>query len=257
MSAGYLLPSSLAEAVALAGPPILAGGTLALPEAARRGAAAVLDLTSIAELRRIDADSRRVRIGAGVAWASLADHPALAGGLLAEVAAGVGTPALRRRATFVGNLCSGLPGADGPPAALALDATAEIVSSRGTRTVPLPALLAGEPAPDEIVVAVVVRRGRRRHRWQRVAGRAAMAPAVVSLAVVESDHGWAVAVGGACPAVRRPAAEERTGDAAAFADAIVADLVLYDTPSAPAPWRAHVLGVLARRAHESLAATAS
>jgi carbon-monoxide dehydrogenase medium subunit len=57
--------------------------------------------------------------------------------ILAQAAAKVGSTAIRNLGTIGGNLCHNEPGADLPPALLALNASVELRSRKGTRKVPL------------------------------------------------------------------------------------------------------------------------
>src|SRR5258705_3442615 len=60
-----------------------------------------------------------------------------AASVLAQGASKVGSTAIRNLGTIGGNLCHNEPGADLPPALLALNATVELRSRKGTRKVPL------------------------------------------------------------------------------------------------------------------------
>ena len=57
--------------------------------------------------------------------------------ILAQGASKVGSTAIRNLGTIGGNLCHNEPGADLPPALLALNASVELRSRQGTRQIPL------------------------------------------------------------------------------------------------------------------------
>jgi CO/xanthine dehydrogenase FAD-binding subunit len=149
----FLRPARLGEAlVALAsggpsGAPwvIVAGATDHYP--ARVGRAPiedVLDVTSIARLRGIEAVDGGWRIGALATWTDLveADLPPLFDGLKAAALA-VGGLQIQARATVVGNVCNASPAADGMPNLLALDAQVELMARGGARIVPIGEFVTG------------------------------------------------------------------------------------------------------------------
>ena len=80
--------------------------------------------------------------------------------VLAQAASKVGSTAIRNLGTLGGNLCHNEPGADLPPALLALDASVELRSHKGTRKVPLTEFFRGyfetAVAPDEILCRVEI-----------------------------------------------------------------------------------------------------
>lgn len=86
---------------------------------------------NVAELRRIDEHSDGVTIGAAVTMAELAGSPLIKGRYtaLADAAYSVGGVQIRNAATVGGNVCNASPGADTPPALLALGAVADIADA--------------------------------------------------------------------------------------------------------------------------------
>lgn len=108
-----LRPRSIAEAVAARASAgeirFLAGGTDLLP-ALRRGlmqANTLIDLSDVAELRGITADSQGVRIGAGATIEELAAHPLMLHDYpaVAVAALAIAGPTHRAVGTVGGNLC--------------------------------------------------------------------------------------------------------------------------------------------------------
>lgn len=166
---GYLRPRSIEEAVsALAARPwtVLAGGTDHYP--ARVGPRAdedIVDISALADLRGVRADDGGWRIGALTTWSEVAraDLPPLFDGLKLA-AREVGGAQIQNRGTVGGNLCNASPAADGVPPLLTLDATVELASLRGTRTLPLADFVLGNRRTarraDELMTAIVVPRPR-------------------------------------------------------------------------------------------------
>jgi carbon-monoxide dehydrogenase medium subunit len=139
----YVAPRTIADAcraLEADGAQCLAGGQ-SLVAMMNLGLATPERLVS---LRRIDAlrgiataDDGAVRIGAMTTHTELAalhDGPPAAR-LLAQAARVVAYPAVRNRGTIGGSVALADPAADYPVALVALDATIEIVSTRGRRTV--------------------------------------------------------------------------------------------------------------------------
>jgi CO/xanthine dehydrogenase FAD-binding subunit len=161
----YLRPADLREALAAlaAGPRvILAGGTDYYP--ARVGQPLddhVLDITALPALRQIADEGARWRIPALCTWTDLleAPLPPLFDGLR-QAAREVGGEQIQNAGTICGNLCNASPAADGTPNLLALDAVAELASTRETRRLPIAAFVTGNRAiarrPDEMVTALLV-----------------------------------------------------------------------------------------------------
>jgi len=123
---------------------------------------ALLDLSGIAELRRIEEEAGRVIIGAAVTYTDLIRSPLVNRDLpsLAEAARLVGAPAVQNVGTLGGNLVNASPGADAVPPLMALDATVRIASNRGTREVPVDMFYLDyrscDLEPDELVTSVAV-----------------------------------------------------------------------------------------------------
>jgi len=99
----------------------------------------LLDLEPLGELRGLQARANGVSIGAMTTFFDLlySSDVQNAAPILAQAAAKVGSTAIRNLGTIGGNLCHNEPGADLPPALLALNASVELCSRKGTRKVPL------------------------------------------------------------------------------------------------------------------------
>src|SRR5919198_1110411 len=118
---------------------------------------AILDLTRIPELTEWGPEDGRLRVGSGVTYtlliAELGDR--LPG--LAIASRTVGSPQIRNRGTVGGNLGTSSPAGDGLPPLFASDALVEVVSVRGTRTLPVGEFVTGPKRNalegDELIAA--------------------------------------------------------------------------------------------------------
>jgi carbon-monoxide dehydrogenase medium subunit len=158
----YHKPGSVPEAAALfaSGSEIrpLAGGMSLLPTMKQRLSApsAVIDLSGIPALKGISVGADTITIGAMTRHADVARSPEVLKALpaLAQLAGGIGDPAVRNRGTIGGSLANNDPNADYPAAALALGAT--IVTS--TREIAADQFFRGmfetALAPGELITAV-------------------------------------------------------------------------------------------------------
>ena len=162
----YKLPETLPELLVLraASPSaqLVAGGTdvgLWVTKQHRQFTQ-VLDLTRVAELRRIDRTPTHLTIGAAVTLADalaalVADRPQLA--TFATRFAGL---PVRNSGTLGGNIANGSPIGDSMPLLMALNSTVILASVRGERELPLEQLYTGYRttvmAPDEVLAWIRV-----------------------------------------------------------------------------------------------------
>jgi CO/xanthine dehydrogenase FAD-binding subunit len=160
-----LRPKSLDEATAFLTQEravVMAGGTDLYPSwVDRPQPERILDVTAISGLRGIAREADRWRIGGAATWTDIARAglpPAFAA--LQAAAREVGSIQIQNRATIAGNLCNASPAADSVPPLLALDASVELASASGTRTLPLADFIKGnrrtEKRPDELLTAILV-----------------------------------------------------------------------------------------------------
>lgn len=163
----YMTPGSLEEAVrafaaASGAARILAGGTDLLVQM-RNGVVkpgTIIDIKKIAEMTAIDElPDGRIRIGAAVPGAVLAEHPRFGKawpGVLEAINL-IGSKQVQGRASPGGNLCNGSPAGDSVPAMVAAGAVVTVQGPGGRRDMPVEAIPAGPGrtnlAPGEIVVA--------------------------------------------------------------------------------------------------------
>jgi aerobic carbon-monoxide dehydrogenase medium subunit len=127
----YHRPQSLADAAKLLGSnpeaKVLAGGHTLLPTMKLRLASpkAIVDLSRIAELRGIEKKGNTLVIGAMTPHAEVAASSVVRGAIagLCELAHAIGDPHVRNRGTIGGSVANNDPAADYPGAVLALNAT--------------------------------------------------------------------------------------------------------------------------------------
>jgi xanthine dehydrogenase FAD-binding subunit len=166
----YITPGSLAEAFATIATRrgryrVVAGATDTLPWA-REGRAGdvhiptLIDVTKIPELRELSIGDKRVRLGAATPIQRFLDNTALARALpcMPRCAVWFADDQIRALATIGGNIINASPAADATPCLIAHDATVEIASAHGKRTMPLQDFVTGPNktalADGELLVAI-------------------------------------------------------------------------------------------------------
>ncbi len=142
----FFKPQNLIEALAIYNNNpqaiIIAGGTDVLIKL-RDGQFSGADLISIGHLEPLKMisqdDNGDIIIGALASFDALSQNPLIRQNLsiLAEAAATVGGPQIRRAGTIGGNLCNGAPSADTAASLYALEAVLEIASKQGNRLLPI------------------------------------------------------------------------------------------------------------------------
>jgi CO/xanthine dehydrogenase FAD-binding subunit len=192
------LPEAL-ELMAAGGYRPLAGGTdlmVQLEADVIEPPAAVLDLWRLDELRGVAYDGYDVAIGALTTWTELRASTVIRARLpaLAQAAATIGAAQIQNRGTIGGNICNASPAGDSLPVLLAVDATFDVGSTAGERTIPARefwvAYRRTALRPDELLLRVRFPVERGRHtRFRKVGGRAAQAISKVVLALSYRDDG--------------------------------------------------------------------
>ena len=221
----------------------------------RRRPELLVNLNEVPELRGWSRDNGGLRLGSGLTYAE-AMEPPLAELLpaLAEASRTVGSPQIRNRGTLGGNLGTASPAGDALPPLLVEEASVEVTSVRGARTLPLREFLVGPKqnatAPDELITAVRVVPSGAVQTFMKVGPRNAMVIAVCSLAVaadrergeLRASFGSAGPVAGlvSCPIEEAPSFAERVVEASSPIDDV----------RGTADYRRHALHVLATRALE-------
>jgi CO/xanthine dehydrogenase FAD-binding subunit len=274
----FLQPRSLADALAAKAErpeavPI-AGGTDVMVELNfdHRRPEALLDLSRVGELAAWDRQDGRLRVGAGVTYTRAVAE--LAGPLpgLALASRTVGSPQIRNRGTIGGNLGSASPAGDCHPVLLAAGAEVELASAAGTRRLPADRFFTGPKQSAleaaELICAVHLPAASGPQQFAKIGTRNAMVIAVCSFALVLDPEQGRVGtgIGSAGPTPLRAGEAERflqgvldseglwasrgpIGDAAAarFGELVAAAAQPIDDVRGTAAYRAHALGVLARR----------
>lgn len=148
----YVAPATIDEACAVlaqagGGATVLAGGQTLMPLLNLRMSQPfiVVDITRIAELQGIRRADGGTRIGSVTRQCELIANEVLARDLpvLVQAVRHVGHHQTRNRGTVGGSIALGEPAAELPAAALALGATIEVRSTRGTRRIPAAAFYLG------------------------------------------------------------------------------------------------------------------
>jgi CO/xanthine dehydrogenase FAD-binding subunit len=193
-------PATLSEAYELmagGGYRPLAGGTdlmVQLEADVVEPPTAVLDLWHIDELRGVSTDGYDVLIGALTTYTQLRHSPVISARLpaLAHAAATIGAAQIQNRGTIGGNVCNASPAGDSLPVLLAVDATFDLGSVHGIRSVPARSFWTGYRQTalraNELLVRIrfPVERSRRT-RFRKVGTRAAQAISKVVLALSYRD----------------------------------------------------------------------
>ena len=254
----YHRPETAEDAAALhAGaddPLYLAGGQTLIPVMKQRLAmpSDVIDLGAIAALQGVAAEGDGLRVGAMTPHAGVAASDAVRTRLpaLAALAGGIGDPHVRNRGTLGGSIANNDPAADYPAALVALGATVHTSS----RAIGAEAFFTGifETALEEgELVTHVTFPAVERSAYIKFAHPASRY-AVAGVFVAAGAQGVRVAVTGAGPCVFRADVMEqalaRDFSPAALDGISVEASTLNSDPQASAAYRAHLIGVLAKRA---------
>ena len=259
----YHRPNSLNDAARLRASAedglYLAGGHTLIPTLKQRLAAPsdIIDLSAVPDLSGIHVDETAVTVGAMTRHAEVASSPEVAQALpvLAELAGQIGDPAVRNRGTLGGSIANADPAADYPAAVLGLGAT--VITT--AREIAGDDFFTGlfETALDEGEIITAVRFPIPNAAAYRKFPNPASRYAVVGVLVARTESGVRVAVTGAGAHVFRVPEMEAAlaGDFSpdAIADIIVPADDLNADIHASAEYRAHLVGVMARRAISRIA----
>lgn len=164
----YARPATVAEACQIlgeagGGATVIAGGQTLMPLLNLRMSQPfiLVDINAIAELKGVSRVEGGIRVGPATRQADALQDETLARQLPAFVQAlrHVGHYQTRNRGTIGGSVALGEPAAEMPAAAVALGATIEIASTRGTRSVRAEDFYVGPYMtvlePDELVTGIV------------------------------------------------------------------------------------------------------
>lgn len=233
---------------------------------------AILDLTGVERITEWERADGRLRIGAGVSYSRIIGE---LGDLLPGLAMAsrtVGSPQIRNRGTVGGNLGSASPAGDALPPLYVADAEVELVSTRGTRLLPVRDFITGPKRnaleKDEIISAFYLPEAKGPQQYSKIGPRNAMVIAVCACGLsLDAENGKVAAcLGSAGPTPlraheaekfmegvmqeeglwesRQPigaAALERFGDLVAEAARPITDV------RGTEAYRRHAVGVLGRR----------
>jgi CO/xanthine dehydrogenase Mo-binding subunit/xanthine dehydrogenase iron-sulfur cluster and FAD-binding subunit A len=284
----YLRPTTLEgalEALADGERLVVAGGTDVYPATVTRPPTRpVLDITALPDLRGVREVPDGWWIPALTTWTDLAETrlPSAFDGLRTAARA-IGGRQIQNAATVCGNVVNASPAADGVPNLLALDASVELASAGGVRSLPLTAFLTGYRTtarrPEELVTGLLVPRpaadGELRSAFLKLGARAYLVISIVAVAVVlevagERVAGARVAVGACSPVARRLRGLESTlagleldrlRDPAEVAELVseghLADLSPIDDVRATAAYRLDAALTLVRRSITEAASPSS
>ena len=254
----YHRPATIKEAVSLLrktdDAKLLSGGQSLIPALRLRlmSPAALIDLGSIEELRRITLEGATLTIGAMACHAEVVSSRDVATGIpaLASLAAGIGDAQVRNAGTLGGSIAYNDPGADYPAAVLALNAVVHtnkraIAADRFFTGLYETALKSGEiitsvgfPLPQRAAYA----------KFRNPASRFA----IVGVFVSESASGVRVAVTGGASCVFRVKQMEKklakNFTPEAIARVHVPPENLNSDLHASAEYRSHLITVMAQRA---------
>src|SRR5258708_4842964 len=139
-----------------------AGGTdlIVLLETGKLPQKNYLNIWNLSELRGIEVTDSHVTLGALTTYTEIQDHKRLREEfpMLCQAASETGGLAIQNRGTLGGNIVNASPAADSPPALLAYDAELELVSAKGSRTIPYHSFHTGykqmDIRPDELLRAI-------------------------------------------------------------------------------------------------------
>lgn len=203
----YLQPTTLTEALELlrryAGRArLIAGGTDVLVELQRgvKPTETLIDLSALSALKYVRHEGSYLRLGALATHNDVVASSACVRYALPLVQAcwEVGAPQIRNRATITGNLVTASPANDTIVPLLALGAEVELLSTRGSRTVPLSEFYPGfrhtVVQADELVreIRVPALAKNQRGLFLKLGLRQAQAISVISLAIVLTFSGSSI-----------------------------------------------------------------
>jgi carbon-monoxide dehydrogenase medium subunit len=254
----YQQPKSVADAAkAIGSKPdakLMAGGMTLIPTLKQRLAKPtdVVDLGKIADLKGIKKDGNAIVIGAMTRHVDVANSADVKAAIpaLADLASHIGDPAVRNRGTCGGSIANNDPAADYPSAVLALNAT--IITNK--RKIAADDFFKGmfetALAADEIITAVSFPTAEKAAymKFPNPASRYA----IVGVFVAKNGSTVRVGVTGAAPSAFRQKDMEAALSKSFTPDAIKDIKQKQDGLNADihasAEYRAHLVGVMAKRA---------
>ncbi|HVC52119.1 MAG TPA: xanthine dehydrogenase family protein subunit M [Stellaceae bacterium] len=253
----YHKPGSLADAARLLGgeeAKLVAGGMTLVPTLKQRLAkpSDLVDLAAIGSLKGISEEGNNLVIGAMTRHIDVNRSPVVKRAIpaLSALAGMIGDPAVRNRGTMGGSVANNDPAADYPAAVVGLGATVVTTKREIAGDDFFTGMFETALGQDEIITAI------RFPKLQAAAYQKFKNPAsryaIVGVFVARTAGGVRVAVTGAGPCVFRvPEMETALGksfSADAIKDIAIPQDELNSDIHASAEYRAHLVGVMARRA---------
>ena len=233
---------------------IVAGGMTLIPTLKLRLAkpSDLVDLAAITSLRGITDAGDAIVIGAMTRHAEVERSPVVKQGIpaLSALAHMIGDPAVRNRGTIGGSISNNDPAADYPAALVALGATVHTTKRQIAADNFFTGIFETALEPGEIVTSVRFPKPQAAcyQKFKNPASRYA----IVGVFVARTTGGVRVAVTGAGPVVFRvpemEAALARSFTPEAIKDITIPQDGLNSDIHASAEYRAHLVGVMARRA---------
>ena len=233
---------------------LVAGGMTLIPTLKLRLAkpSDLVDLAAITSLRGITDAGDAIIIGAMTRHAEVERSPVVRQGIpaLAAMAHMIGDPAVRNRGTIGGSISNNDPAADYPAALVGLAATVQTTKRQIAADDFFTGIFETALEPAEIVTAVRFPKPQAAcyQKFRNPASRYA----IVGVFVARTSGGVRVAVAGAGPVVFRvpemEAALARSFTPDAIKDITIKEDGLNSDIHASAEYRAHLVGVMARRA---------
>lgn len=255
----YHQPDTLQQAVNLLAENedamLIAGGHTLVPVMKQRLAspAHLIDLSHIEGLDGIEMREGMLAIGATATHADVADSPIVREAIpaLAELAAMIGDPAVRHKGTIGGSLANNDPAADYPAACVALDATIVTSKRRLESNEYFRGMFSTALDADEIIAQVMFPLPKQAayQKFRNQASRYALVG--VFVARLPSDVRVAVTGAGADGVFRLAAFEEalkKSFTSKSLEGLSIPSDGLNSDLHGSAEYRAHLIGLLARRA---------
>ncbi len=235
----------------------LAGGTDLMVEVnfGHAGPESVVALRRVEELKEWEGG----RLGASVTWRRIEREGPKA---LAQAARTVGSPQIRNAGTLGGNVGTASPAGDGLPFLAAVDASIELTSRSGRRTLAWDQFFTGVKRtarrPDELITAIELPAHLpERQAFGKIGVRNAMVIATVCCVVTRQDDGTTrTALGSVAPTpMRARRAEEMISvvanpteaDLQEYARLVSEEVTPITDHRSTAEYRRYAAGVLARR----------
>jgi carbon-monoxide dehydrogenase medium subunit len=254
----YHRPATVAEAVSLlqgaSDGKLLAGGHTLIPTLKQRLASPsdIIDLGAIAELKGIRQEGDRLIIGALTTYSEVVESETARSMIpaLAQLASHIGDSQVRNRGTIGGSIANNDPASDYPAAVVGLNATVRTNQREIAADDFFLGMFETALGDDEVITAVSFPKPAKAGymKFPNPASRYA----IVGVMVAQTGGGVRVAVTGAGPCVfRMPEFEQAL--ASNFSPDAIKDLGvnpngLNSDIHASAEYRAHLVGVMARRA---------